>query len=361
MSDKSTVHDIATPNNSRIHPYKDLEDSAFWNKIVPKHHPTEIPEWYKKKFLISNKKIATAGSCFAQHIGRHLRQSGFEFLDTEPAPKFLNPQSHMEYGYGIYSARYGNIYTTRQLLQLLQRALGEFNPKELFWQKDRGVVDQFRPTIEPEPFTDVEEMVENRKHHLNCVLELFSQTEVFIFTLGLTEVWVSIDDGAAYPMAPGVAGGCFDRNKYRFINLSHRHVSNDIKNFIEIALTLNRNMKFIFTVSPVPLMATATNHNVIVASSYSKSVLRAAAGFFADRYRYVDYFPSFEIISSHVMNSQFYKPDLRTITSSGVEHVMKHFFLEHKPHQHNKIEVTEEYDEDDIACDEELLASFGEK
>ena len=38
------------------------------------------------------------------------------------------------------------------------------------------------------------------------VREVFETCDVFVFTLGLTEGWVSTLDGAVYPLAPGVAG-----------------------------------------------------------------------------------------------------------------------------------------------------------
>ena len=41
----------------------------------------------------------------------------------------------------------------------------------------------------------------------------------------------------------------------------------------------NENMRFILTVSPVPLVATAGSEHVLAATLYSKSVLRAVAGF----------------------------------------------------------------------------------
>jgi hypothetical protein len=111
-------------------------------------------------------------------------------------------------------------------------------------------------------------------------------------------------------------------------------------------------------------MATATDKNVIVATMHSKSILRAAAGFLADKLRYVDYFPSYEIISSPVMRGQFYNPDMRTVSHYGVDHVMNQFFKEHQPpkiEKHEKVEEDDEEDLDKVFCDEELLADIGDR
>ena len=344
-----------------MHPYSVQPKKAFWRRVVEEAHPLSIDSWYEKKFSISDQTIAAAGSCFAQHIGHALRSSGFRFLDFEPAPSFLPADARLEFGYGMYSARYGNVYTSRQLVQLARRALGDFEHRGAhIWTKGDGFVDAFRPTIEPAPFRTVDELVTLRASHLAAVLELFQATDVFIFTLGLTEAWLLKEDGAAFPVCPGTAGGAFDPDLHVFRNLDYREILDDMEQFFDIMRAINPAMKFILTVSPVPLMATATQHNVVVASSYSKAVLRAVAGDLAARHDWVDYFPSFDIISSIPMRSMFYNPDLRTVVADGVSHVMKSFFSQHeKPVQQDSKVSALEPDCDDVKCDEELLDAFG--
>lgn len=363
ISQSLSINDLCPQPVSPIkqNPYVNLPDYCFWRRTVANKSPLEITDWYRKKFDISSLTIASAGSCFAQHIGRQLRQKGFKYLDVEPAPNTLEKDQHLDNGYGMYSARYGNIYTTRQLLQLFDRAFGEFTPKEVYWEKEDGLVDPFRPTIQAKPFSTVKELVESRDIHLEAVRRLFKEAQVFVFTLGLTEAWASIEDGAVYPVAPGVSGGLFNPQNYRFINLTSNEVLSDMRTFIAKAHKINPTMKFILTVSPVPLMATAANQQVIVATTYSKSVLRSVAGQLSDYRKYVDYFPSFEIINSHAMLGQYYGNDRRTVTDEGVEFVMGHFFKEHHTLTPVKDIDNEQDMNDDIVCDEELLAAFGNK
>jgi hypothetical protein len=61
--------------------------------------------------------------------------------------------------------------------------------------------------------------------------------------------------------------------------------------------------KILLTVSPVPLTKTFTNEDAVVANSYSKSVLRVCAQELKERHPEVDYFPSFEIVSSCGLDS----------------------------------------------------------
>lgn len=346
---------------SPTHPYRDLQRRAHWRSVSSAEHPLCITDWYTRKFPISDLRIGTAGSCFAQHIGRQLRARGFKYVDVEPAPNLLQPARHGAYGYGIYSGRYGNIYTPRQLLQLLLRSLGEFESVEQAWLHQGGHVDPFRPTIEPQPLT-AHEVLEHRTYHLARVKKLFQSIDVFVFTLGLTECWMDTRDGAVYPVAPGVSGGRYDPAVHRFVNFKTSEVRADLEAFIDRVRVINPTIRFILTVSPVPLMATAGDQHVAVATMYSKSVLRAVAGELAQDRDYVDYFPSYEIIASHFMRGQFYNSDLRTIHQLGVDHVMKQFFAEHVPPAAAEQVVQSQSTEGsvDAVCDEELLSTFGE-
>ncbi|UWR33752.1 GSCFA domain-containing protein [Sulfitobacter sp. W027] len=355
------------------HPYHKQPDSAFWRKTISSVPSAHIRSWYSKRFEIAESKIATAGSCFAQHIGRNLREKKFNYLDAEPAPNMLSEKMRYDFGYDMYSARYGNVYTSRQLLQLFKRAFGMFSPVECVWRRGDGVVDPFRPTIEPEPFSTVRELEAQRAYHLDCVAQMFRSAEVFVFTLGLTESWSGREDGANFPLCPGTAGGSYDPQKHVFENLSVSAVLEDMHTFFSLAREINPTLKFLLTVSPVPLAATATGHQVAVATAHSKAILRAAAGELYDVYDYVDYFPSFEIITSPFMQGSFFDADWRGVTTEGVAQVMQTFFSQHVPPAHEyvgkqplasntslshiaKVEAAQKAE--NIRCDEELLGSY---
>jgi len=349
-------------------PYKTQPPRAFWETAVSMLNPLELKNFYTKKFDISSSYIATAGSCFAQHIGRNIKEKGFKFLDVEPASKLFPEDLHTQYSYGIYSARYGNIYTVRQLLQLFQRAFNEFSPVEKFWTKGDGFVDPYRPTIEPNPFISVEEVLEQQAEHLENVKTMFATCGVFIFTMGLTESWENALDGAVFPVVPGTrAGGEFDDKKYRFHNFAYPSIINDLELFWSKLQSVNSKCKMILTVSPVPLVATAMPQHVAVATMYSKSVLRAVAGDFASLHDNVDYFPSFEIISLPSTRGIYFMPDGRSISSFGVSQVMKSFFEVHTPsgslvESNGNAVITTSNDNNfaDPLCDEEILKTLME-
>ena len=94
---------------------------------------------------------------------------------------------------------------------------------------------------------------------------------------------------------------------------------------------INPTVRFVLTVSPVPLTATATSSHVLLATTYSKSVLRAVAGSLAERFADVDYFPSYEVVMSHPSRGIYFEQNMRSVTPAGVEAVMAYFFREHAP------------------------------
>lgn len=336
-------------------PYRGRPERAFWIPSVAERHFSEMADLWTPFELKKAHRVATAGSCFAQHIGRNLKARGASYMDCEPAPAFLpDTASARRFGYGVFSCRYGNLYTSRQLLQLFQEAFGTRSPEEIVWTKQDRFFDALRPGVNPVGHASADEVLAMRKAHLQAVRQMFEEVDLFVFTMGLTEGWEAISDGTIYPMAPGTACGEFDRAKYRFRNLRYGDILEDMTTFRRLLKEVNPDARILLTVSPVPLMATASDDHVLVATSYSKSVLRAVAGDLAQDHDDIHYFPSFEIISTHPFRGSFFEPDLREVNQFGVNLVMDHFFS--GPLAEEFAGVTEQPEEElDLICDEEAL------
>lgn len=359
-------------------PYLSQPKRAFWRTGVADYKPgnghlkpSALLDVYEPKFEIDREmRIACAGSCFAQHIGAQFKRRNFRFVDLEPPPPMLAKRDWHTFGFDLYSARYGNIYTARQLVQMFARADGSLEPNETVWVDDLGRArDPFRPAVEPEGFESVEELERDRQYHLEQVATLLNATDLFMFTLGMTEAWECISDGPVLPTCPGTVAGVFDASKYRFKNFSFLETLNDMQTFVELGRRHNPDMKFLFTVSPVPLTATATDQHVLTATVESKSILRAVVGELHRTYDFVDYFPSYELVASHPMRAMSYRSNLRNVTSEGVGQVMDVFFS--SIGENNDAEQTapprESEDsegsdvaaaEDDEVCDEAILETF---
>lgn len=195
------------------HPYSNLRDSSFWYKAMTLPAPGHVDPVTNFGIISSTDKISTIGSCFAQHLSKKIASKGFNYFVPEQAPIELSQEESRKRNFGVFSARYGNVYTARQALQLFDRAYGSTRFSENIWVEKGRYIDGFRPQIEPNGFDSEKFLQSDRLTHFAAVRRVFEESDWIIFTLGLTEAWQSRKDGTIFPIAPGVAGGVFDEDK----------------------------------------------------------------------------------------------------------------------------------------------------
>jgi len=305
-------------------PFRGRPSAGFWSSGVSGQLPGRFDPVGEVGFRLSaTDKVATLGSCFAQHLARSIQAAGYHYLVQEHAPSGADPEQVASYG--VFSARYGNIYTVRQAVQLLDRAFDGRIFQDTVWQRGGRWHDAFRPTVEPRGFASLEVLLADREQHLDAVRQVFLEADVIVFTLGLTEGWVSQLDGATYPVAPGVAAGAYDSSRHAFVNFDYGQVRADLTSWIGRVREINSNVRILLTVSPVPLAATFEDRNVWASTTYSKATLLAVAYDVARTHKNVDYFPSYEIVTNPLVQGRYYADDLRSVTDGGVAHVMRIF------------------------------------
>lgn len=310
-----------------VHPYASLSARSFWRTAVAEPDPADITGLWTPKFTLGqDDPVLTAGSCFARHLGPALLEEGMYWQDAEPAPPGLTAAERRERHYGQFSFRTGNIYTAAALLQWLSWAFGETEPPEEVWSEAGSHHDPFRPSVEPAGFASPGAVAAARQVTLAAIRDAVSSASCLIFTLGLTEAWRDRATGAVHQVCPGTVHGTFDPARHVFHNFTAAEVHRDLSAAVALARRANPGLRVLLTVSPVPLTATATGGHALPATTYSKSVLRAAAGQLAVELDHVDYFPSYEIVTGLPFGRRFFEPNLRTVTPQGVAFVMRHFF-----------------------------------
>jgi len=342
---------------ARNRPYDALPPHAWWRRAIAGISPGDINPALSSPFKITrDTRIATAGSCFAQELSKAAIERGYANYVVEKGPPGLREENRRAFGYGIFPARYGNIYTTRHLVQLLDRAYGRFEPSDVAWRGKTGYVDPFRPFIQPEDFISESELLADREQHLGYVREMFENLDVFVFTLGLTEGWRARSDGATYPLCPGYGAGTYDARKHEFFNMRVSEIVADLEYVHDRLLELNPSARMVLTVSPVPLVATASGNHVLEATVYSKSALRAAAADVAAAHPTVTYFPSYEIITGTFSTDRYFADDRRSVTQEGIDHVMRCFFSAYSEEDEaNQLPVAAEPDSTDGDARREMI------
>ena len=347
-------------------PYSGLPARAFWRSAVAEADPSHLRDICRPRFAITpGLPIATAGSCFAQNLCAPFRAAGLDVLDAEPAPRGLSGAEAARFGYGLFSARYGNIHTVRQFCQLLADARERAADPAVVWQRGGRFFDALRPSVEPVGLAGIDEVLAHRRHHLGRVQAMIESAGLVVFTLGLTETWVDADSGRVYPTAPGVIADPPAGARIEFHSHTVSEVVADLGALMAALRAANPGVRLLLTVSPVPLTATASGAHVLQASVASKAILRAAVADFVGTEPAADYFPSYEIVTNPAARGRFFAPNLRSVTAAGVASVMQTFLAAHDLAATSAPPILPATAADDpaddadaVICEEALLEAF---
>ena len=151
-------------------PYAKSKPYQMWRRGVSRVEPHMLDPVVNPRFRLSKAtRVGTAGSCFAQHIAKKIGSIGFNYFVPESGDT-LSREERLSRQFGVFSARYGNLYTVAQLLQLFEEAFDGRVMAETAWKRPDGrFVDPYRPQVEPSGFASAAEVVEARKVHLAAV------------------------------------------------------------------------------------------------------------------------------------------------------------------------------------------------
>lgn len=265
----------------------------------------------------------TIGSCFVQHIAKSLTDRNYEILTNRliiDTSHFPDPQYHYENDCALIK------FTPLSMLNEIQvNVEGRDLP-------DNGLIDlqngtYWNPQLHKIKPTTLERHAEVQRRVRETVASIVEADVVFI-TLGLTETWIDTKLGIALNENPLVIRelrrGDF-KDRFEFKNVGY---DESLETMEELLATVRKrsqkDVKFIVTVSPIPLVRTFTGMDVIPANTYSKSVLRVVAQTLADKYDWVDYFPSFEIVTNSPRELAW-RHNQRHVQDEMIDYVMQTF------------------------------------
>lgn len=300
-------------------PYQSALAHQRWDQGVEaqlENLPQDLPS---ARFLFDrHSNLASAGSCFARHLAALLKQENFNYLVYEHAPPFLSRAQQEQAS--RYSATYGEIYSSRQLLQLFQAATGQRSYSEPPWKHNNHWIDPFRPR--EHLFSSEAEVQLAKKAHLFQVKKLFLEADIFIFTLGLTEIWQNCA-GDVLPVCPGGRFGVFAEEQYHFHNLSLADNLAAMRCFCTALKQLNPKIRLILTLSPVPLSITHEPTHVLLASEISKARLRLCIQELLNEFDWLDYFPAYEWVK--LQPERYFNNNQRQINPLSIRPILQRF------------------------------------
>lgn len=286
---------------------------------------------HRPKFRIDPSwPIFTMGSCFARGVENVLVSRGLPLLlDGHGAPAEHFESWNEETGRGGGAARG----------ELSRGALNKYSVRSMTHELKRVLLEESYPNegmieLSPEQWFDPhasglklvgrDDAFANRKRLAEATATI-RKARICFFTLGLTETWLDAETGLAMNTHPGPAWLARLPERFHFVDYGYDATLSDMLEIIGLIREHCRpEMRFIVTVSPVPLGATFKDADVIVANSASKSVLRAVAEELFRRFDFVDYFPSYEMVLNSPRAIAFEEDQLH-IARDMVAHIMGTF------------------------------------
>jgi GSCFA family/Tetratricopeptide repeat len=196
--------------------------------------------------LSKASNIVTIGSCFASNLANALSVEGFKVKNL-PIGETIN-------------STYAN-------LELMRWAFGA------------------EPNVSSE-------MPYNRDELNSFIIT----ADIIIYTLGVAPCFFEKDGGKFVLVSKTEAVRGVLRGKYIFRNTTVDENTANLKQIISLIRAKNHDCKFVFSLSPVPLMATMEHRSSIEADCLSKSTLRVAADQIVSTTPGCIYWPSFEIV-----------------------------------------------------------------
>lgn len=277
-------------DNVNFNPYlKDFNNANFINDYVFKGW---IPE---SKYIDKDTKITAFGSCFAANIANYLSNIGYKLSKDNEPEIYISSMSE-------------GLVNTYSLLQQFEWALENKTPTQELWHgykaEDYGYSDYIKEKTK----------------------SVFLNTEFFIITLGLSEVWYDNITNEVFWRAVPQDKVDPDRHKFRVCSLAE--TKENIQKIYNIIKKHNPKAKLLFTLSPVPLAATFRPVSCLSANSVSKAILRASLDeFYRDNWNDMNktlfYFPSYEIVTE--LFYQKFKDDNRHPKDEIIKLIMNLF------------------------------------
>ena len=315
----SSSEAFATARKNMLRRYPSPGTDA--ERLFPLVSPTPQPSF----FFSPQDTVFAIGSCFARNLEGALHSAGMNVLSRLPD---LGP-----IGEAVGSAgNFLNKYTAPSILNDLKWALerDSFPGDKIVYPISQGVYcdPQLGLVRLPYPLDDIMQM---RMRYLDIMAEA-ANADVMIITLGYVEAWYDkeLDIYLNIAPPPKVCRDLPDRFEFRVLGFE------DVLGALEDIYALlkehrSKPLKMLITVSPVPLLSTFRDVDILVANAYSKSVQRAAVETFVAGKKDVDYFPSYEMVTLSNPTISWARGDYRHVSPDLVARIMSNVLHSYVP------------------------------
>jgi hypothetical protein len=324
VSGYAALKTAAANPNSRFAYAENNPASAGWR--LAQAAPVRVQSTPKFR-LSAEDVIFTMGSCFARNVEESLIRLGIKvsLADFDFPREFFDP-NYGRLNTWVNTSLHGNLirsvlnkYTPLSMLNEFERLLRP----ERFADPYKGLIQVdpdrwFDPHIKNTRMMSRAECLVARSLVEEATARVHGATTIFL-TLGFTETWLDSQTGYILNVAPSP-----------FYNETHSDVLASLREIHALVTQhIRPDMKFVVTVSPVPLGTTFTAMDIISANAYSKATLRSAVGEFCAERDNVDYYPSYEMVTATDPKIAWQEDRIHVtvpLVDAVIGHFVEHYF-----------------------------------
>ena len=247
------------------------------------------PDWK----VTHRSKILTIGSCFAEVLGQQLGNYKF--------PVLSNP--------------FGTVFNPLTICKIVDSVLDEKAPHPgLYLENTDGVClhHDFHSSLWANSKSDLESLLLNK---IKDTKRFLSEAEVLVITLGTAYAY-------RHKVSNTLVGNCHKVPSDRFVKelLHPEQIIIPFEQLIHRLKSFRRDLKIILTVSPV-----RHTRDTLTLNQVSKSTLRLVCHRLSEKFKQVDYFPSYEIMVDELRDYRFYEEDLIHPSGLAEDYIFRTF------------------------------------
>lgn len=261
-------------------------------ETMPASFRTVLPTVQTNLDISHASQVICFGSCFAEHMGRRLKQLKFRVL-TNPSGIVYNPVSVADSLEMLLADRQ---YTAADLFENAG-LWHSFDHHGSFSHPDKQVV------------------LENIHRSLSAARHFLEQTDRLLVTLGTANVAVLNETGKVVANCHKMPGKAFERKR-----LSVGEIAGILAGIFEKLKTRLPALEVVVTVSPVRHL-----RDGLVENQRSKATLLLALEAVSLRCPFVHYFPAYELVLDDLRDYRFYEPDMAHPNQQAVEYIWQYF------------------------------------
>ncbi|MFK7949637.1 MAG: GSCFA domain-containing protein [Saprospiraceae bacterium] len=242
--------------------------------------------------ILHQTNLMSIGSCFSEHIGKQLLNYKFPIL--------INP-------HGIL---FNPISIADSLTQIIHNQL--FSESDIFYFNNRWQSfyhhGRFAKADKKECLNEINTSIQSANIQLQ-------KLDFLILTFGTANVFEYKQTSQIVANCHKVPNTEFERKRLKIDD-----ITTAFESIFKQLKTINPKLKIILTVSPVRHI-----RDGLIENQRSKSTLLLAVDELVNRYDFVEYFPSYELVIDDLRDYRFYKEDMIHPSNVAINYVWNHF------------------------------------